>query len=151
LHELQGLVDEMEAVKATVTATRANVEQAYDALTVLIAMTTVFTLMFFILAGFGTLYSSRRLMNGSLILLPASMVLLWSTGAVLYGLVLNSADVCDALRLFLKQSMTAQKDSQIRRDLFPCPSEIVAENIMQGSIQAQLNMTLTINELIQGL
>jgi hypothetical protein len=97
----------------------------------------------------GAVLKNRKLMNGCLVLLPVSNVLVWCTGALLYGALLNNLDLCNGLSVFLLNP-AQQPNSQIKVDLFPCPTSYESSALRLSATQALLNMTSAANKRITG-
>lgn len=88
-------------------------------------------------------------MHGGLLLLPVSSILLWLSGGLVYGALLNSTDVCNGLANFLSRP-AQQPSSQIRVDLLPCHAAKVSLELRQSTTQALFNMTIAVNTIIEG-
>lgn len=99
--------------------------------------------------GSGAVLNNRKLMHGCLVLLPVTSLLLWCTGALLYGVLLNGTDLCNGLSVFLLNPAQQQR-SQIRVDLFPCPSADVSLAMKLSTTQALFNLTRAANTIIEG-
>ena len=88
-------------------------------------------------------------MHACLVLLPASSILLWCTGGLLYGVLLHGVDLCNSLSGFLLNP-DQQENSQIRVDLLPCPAAAVSSALTQSTTQALFNLTRAANTIIEG-